>query len=489
MSEKTKYYKARYLVVWDEGQHKILEDGYLGVKDGLVDYYGKALPDGAEFEDLGASVITPGFINMHCHPSEVYNIKSAVEDVINPHFYSSTLMDFGYPDLGEKAAEIECKLSLAEILKSGCTTTTIMGSANSRLEAEVAGNMGLRAYLTAGIRAGDPKEQVNIWDSPDGHSVVFNFDEEQGFQRIREAEQFVKDYEGSFEGRIRTLLGPTQTMTCTPAMLRATRDLADKLGVGITVHVGEDIIEFEACQRQYGKSPVQMMADTGLIGEDVIIAHCVYIYGHKNIIFPEPDKNRRDLKLLGDSKTNVAHCPLPFARVGETFQSISKYLDAGINVGIGTDSFPSDFIQEMRLVALLGKIVEGNTYATDAAQVFNAATINGAKAYNRTDIGRLAVGAKADFVVFNMNSLEMIPTRDVIKNIVYSCTRHGVDRVYIEGKCMVKDGEIPGLNEKELCAEFQEFFDWGWKKFGDTATVRNRTLNQQFPMTFPFYEK
>lgn len=488
MSKQVKYFKAKYIVVWDEDQHKILKNGYLGVKDGMIDSYSQNLAEGIPYEDLGEAAITPGFINLHCHPSEVYNIKSAVEDVYNPNFYSSTMMDFAYPSFEEKAAEIQCKLSCSEILKSGCTTTLIAGSANSRLEAEVAGKMGMRAYLTAGIRAGDPKEKVNIWYSPDGHSVQYNFDEEAGFQRIKEAEQFVLDYEGSFDGRIHTLLGPTQTMTCTPDMFKATRKLADKLGVGITVHVAEDVIENEACMRTYGKSPVQLMADTGCIGEDVIMAHCVYTHGHKNVLFPEPDENRRDLKLLGDSKTNVAHCPLPFARVGETFQSISRYLKAGVNVGMGTDSFPSDFIQEMRLVALLGKVVEGNTYATTAGQVFNAATINGAKALGRKDIGRLAPGAKADFVVFKLNCLEMIPVRDIIKNIVYSTTRYSVERVYIEGNCMVKDGKIDGIDEQALCEEFQELFEAGWEKYGNTM-VGDRTMQEQFPMTYSIYEK
>lgn len=486
MSNQVKYYKAKLLVVWDEGQHKILENGYLGVKDGKIESYGERVPEGAEVEDLGNAAITPGFVNMHFHPSEVLNIKSAVEDIINPYFYSSTMMDLAYPDMGDEVAALECKLALAESLKSGCTTNVIAGSANSRIEAEVAGEMGIRAYLTAGIRAGDPKEKVNIWNTPDGHSVTFNFNEEEGFKRIKEAEEFVNDYEGSFGGKIHTLLGPTQTMTCTPAMLRATRDLADKKGVGITVHVGEDIIEFEACIREHGKSPVQLMADTGLVGPDVIIAHCVYTHGHKHVLFPEPDEARRDLKLLGDSKTNVAHCPLPFARVGEILQSIYKYQQAGINLGIGTDSFPCDLIQEMRLAALLGKIAEENTYATRAGDIFNMATINGAKALGRDDIGKLAVGAKADFTVFNLGTLEMLPVRDLIKNIVYSTTRHSVDRVYIEGECMVKDGKVVGMDEQAMIDEFQEKFEEGWKKVGEEVVI-DKKMPDQFPMTFPKY--
>lgn len=484
MSKQIKYFKAKYIVVWDEGQHKILENGYLAIRDGVIDSYGVDLADGIPYEDLGANAITPGFINLHCHPSEVYSIKSYLEDCGNPNFYGSTLIDFPFPKLGARGAELQTKLNLAEILKSGCTTSLIYGGPYSRLEADIAGKMGMRAYIGAGIRAGDAKEEKNIWDSPDGHSINYNFDEESGFQRIEEAEQFALDYNGTYDKRIHVLLGPTQTMTCTPDMLKATRKLADKLGVGITIHGAEDLIEFESCVRIHGKTPIEFMSDTGMLGEDVVVAHCVYIKGHENVFMA----GKQDLKLLADSKTTVAHSPLPFARVGDTLQSISRYLRAGVNVGIGTDTFPSDFIQEMRLAALMGKIVEGSTYATTAGQIFNAATVNGAKAFGRKDIGRLAHGAKADFVVFRLNSIEMVPTRDVIKNIIYSATRYSVDRVYVEGKCLVREGKIADFDEEALSSELQEIAENAWKKIYQ-SDIKGRSMDEIYPMTYQRYKR
>lgn len=487
MSNAVKYYKAKYIVVYDEGEHKVLENGYLGVKDGKVFDFTKKIPEGTPFEDLGAAAITPGFVNLHTECAEVYVVKSTVEDIINPRFYSSTLMDYPYPEFGERAAEIQCLLSCSEFIKSGCTTNVIAGSAHSELEAEAAIKTGIRAYVTAGIRAGDAKEAVNVWDSPDGHSVRYNFNEEEGFKRIREAEAFVDKYEGAGNGRIKTLLGPTQTMTCTPNMFRATRELADKKGVGITVRVGEDVIEFESCMRLHGKSPVQLMADTGILGEDVIVGHGVYTHGHPNIKFVEPDKERRDLALLAKTKTNVAHCPSSVARIGDAFHSIQRYTEAGINVGLGSDSFPPDYIQAMRLAALLGKIVEGTTYGVNAGQMFNLATVNGAKALGRTDIGRLEKGANADFVVFKTNTLEMVPTRDIIKNIVYSTTRYSIQKVFIGGECLMEDGKIKGIDEQALVDEYQAIFEESWKKMGKQM-VREKTMSEYFPMTFKSYE-
>ena len=190
-----------------------------------------------------------------------------------------------------------------------------------------------------------------VWYSPDGHSLVYNFDEESGMKRLEEAVAFVKDYNNSYGGRVNTMLVPTQTMTCTPAMLKAIRKKADELGVGITIHGSESLIEFESCIRMYGKTPVQLMAENGMVGEDVIVAHCYLVQGHSAIFMAGND----DLRILGESKSTVAHCPMVLARAGNSMQSFARYTRNGVNVGLGTDSFPSDYVQEMRQAAFMGK--------------------------------------------------------------------------------------------------------------------------------------
>ncbi|HQB64003.1 MAG TPA: amidohydrolase family protein [Sedimentibacter sp.] len=480
---QVKFYKANYIIVWDENQHKTLEKGYLAVKGDRIEGFYSEIPEGAEYEDLGNAAIIPGFINTHCHPCESYCLKSYREDIGNPCFYESTLYDYALVmAFDEKWSVIQSKLNLMEILKSGVTTAVIFGGGYSRQEAEIAGNYGMRAYVGGPVRAGDPKEEKSIWSSPDGHSINYNFDEESGMKRIDEAEQFIKEYQGLYDGRVNALWGPTQTMTCTPKMLREIRKRADKMGIGITIHGAESPIEFESCIRTYGKTPVQYMADTGMLGEDVIVAHCLYIQGHSGINMA----GKQDLKLIGDSRTTVAHCPWVLARSGNSLQSFQKYTEAGVNLTIGTDTFPSDFIQEMRHAAWMGKAAGRSTFAMSARDVFNAATINGAKALGRNDLGKLEKGSKADFVVFSLDNIEMSPVRDVIKNIVYSATRHSVDRVYVDGICVVKDGEIPGVNEKDLVRELQETTELAWSK---TAKYdrSNRSVDALSPLAAPKY--
>lgn len=479
-----KYYKAKYIIVWDEGQHKTLENGYLGVEgDTIAGFYAK-IPEGTPYEDLGNAAITPGFVNLHTHPCEVYSLKSYREDVGNPYFYEGTLYDYALVmSLGERGAYLQAKLNLAEMLKSGCTTCLIYGGGYSRTEAKLAGEMGMRAYVGAPVRAGDRYEEKSIWYSPDGHSVVCEFDEKEGFDRIDEAEQLICDIDGTYDGRIHGIWAPTQTMYCTPGMLKEVRKRADRMDKRITIHGAEGPLEFETCIRMYGKTPVQLMADTGMLGEDVVVAHCLYITGHSAINMAGDS----DLKLLGDSKTTVAHCPIAISRGGNTLQSFAKYQEYGVNMTIGTDTFPSDFIQEMRMAAVMGKIVDRTTFAVNARDIFNAATINGAKALGRSDLGRLEKGAKADFVVFKLDCIEMSPVRDVVKNIIYSATRHSVEQVYVGGSRVVKDGEIQGVDERKLTLELQEVSEGSWSRTAQHDRF-NRSVDELSPLACPKYE-
>ena len=481
--KEIKYYKAKYIIVWDKGQHKTLENGYLGVEGDTVSGFYTQIPEGADVEDLGNVAITPGFINTHTHPCEVYSLKSYREDIGNPYFYEGTLYDYALVmSLGERGAFLQAKLNLAEILKSGCTTALIYGGGYSRTEAEIAGKMGMRAYVGAPVRAGDRYEEDSIWYSPDGHSVACEFNEKEGFDRIDEAEQLIRDIDGTYDGRIHAVWAPTQTMYCTPDMLKEVRKRADRMGKRITIHGAEGALEFETCIRMYGKTPVQLMADTGMLGEDVSVAHCLYITGHSEINMAGDS----DLKLLGESGTTVAHCPIAIARGGNTLQSFGKYQEYGVNMTIGTDTFPSDFIQEMRLAAIMGKIVDRTTFAVTARDIFNAATVNGAKAFGRNDLGKLEKGAKADFVVFKLDNIEMAPVRDVVKNIIYSATRHSIDQVYVAGKRVVKDGQVDGVNEAELAAELQEVSEGSWSRTAQHDRF-NRSVDELSPLACPRY--
>jgi len=476
-----KNYRAKYIIVWEDGSHRILKDGFMSVENGLIEGFSQKLNSGEKFEDLGEVAIIPGFVNLHTHPSEIYSIKSFIEDTGSVNFYESSLVDSPPPILGEHGAKLQAMLNLIELIKSGCTTNVIYGGPRSEVEAELSGEFGIRSYVGAAIRAGDKYENDSILGTRDSHSLFYNFNDERGKERLKEAENFIKTYDNTFDGRVKAMVAPTQSMTCTPEIMKLSRKLADKYGVRITIHAAEDLTEVEGCARCYGKTPVELLSENGMLGDDVIVAHCVYVTGHSQMFI----KGEKDLELLSKTGTTVAHSPTPFARVGQAFESFAKYRDFRINIGMGTDTFPSDMFQEMRLAAFMAKMQEKTTFRTTAKDLFDAATVNGAKALGRNDIGKLCTGAKADFSVIDLLNIEMTPTRDIIKNLVYSATRQSVKEVYVEGKAVFKDGKVKNIDEREIASELQETCENAWRKFEKDY---GKSMNYFYPMSYPIYK-
>jgi cytosine/adenosine deaminase-related metal-dependent hydrolase len=128
---------------------------------------------------------------------------------------------------------------------------------------------------------------------------------------------------------------------------------------------------------------------------------------------------------------------------------------AGVNIGIGTDTYPMDIVREMGLAANISKIIEGEPRIATSSDLFNSVTLCGANALGRKDLGRIAAGCKADIVFIKLNSINMSPVRDPIRNLVMNGTNNDVNTVMINGKIIVEKGKIPGINEEKLAETLQ----------------------------------
>ena len=194
------------------------------------------------------------------------------------------------------------------------------------------------------------------------------------------------------------MLYPGQLDTCTPELLKATKRTARELGIGIQLHTAMNIVEFQATMRQRGVTPIQYLHELGFLGEEVILGHCVFHNRHSWCHYPYTD----DLAMLADSGASVAHAPYKYAKMGIAMESFDRYRQQGINLVLGTDTFPQDMVHEMRLAGLACRLVEGSFRAGKPYDVYNAATLGGARALGRDDLGRLAPGAKADMIVVDL---------------------------------------------------------------------------------------
>jgi 5-methylthioadenosine/S-adenosylhomocysteine deaminase len=167
-------------------------------------------------------------------------------------------------------------------------------------------------------------------------------------------------------------------------------------------------------------------------------------------------------------------------------ESFAKYLARGVNMTLGTDTCPQSMLEAMKLAAVLSKTMERQTETTTAADVFNAATLGGARALGRGDLGRIAPGAKADLLLWRGDSLFMTPLRDPIRNLVYSATAEDLDTVIIDGEVRMCGREIPGVDLAALTRDLQAAGERMWANVnrGDWA---GRSIDELAPQTFPAF--
>jgi cytosine/adenosine deaminase-related metal-dependent hydrolase len=221
-------------------------------------------------------------------------------------------------------------------------------------------------------------------------------------------------------------------------LLRAARQTAQERGLPLQVHASQSVVEFQEIVRRHGLTPIQWLDRLGILGPKTIIGHAIFLDHHPWLHW----SSRKDLGLLTATRTTVAHCPTVFSRRGMMLEHLGAYLAAGINVGIGTDTYPHNMLEELRNAITFARLAAGHVDAVLTSQVFGAATIGGARALGREDIGRLAVGAKADLVLVDLRHPMMRPARDPLRSLVYCAAERAVRDVFVDGIQVVREGTV-----------------------------------------------
>jgi cytosine/adenosine deaminase-related metal-dependent hydrolase len=238
------------------------------------------------------------------------------------------------------------------------------------------------------------------------------------------------------------MVAPSQIDTCTEDLLRDSIAAARERRLPFTVHCAQAVGEFHEMVRRHGVTPVQWAHALGLTGPGTILGHAIFVDEHAWLHW----WSRRDIGLLADTGTTVAHCPTPFARYGQMLRDFGKYRRAGVTLGIGTDTVPQNMLEEMRWATVLGRIAAEDIRATEMADVFHAATAGGARGLLRDDIGRLAPGARADLVLVDLASPWMMPARDPLRSLIFHAADRAVREVWVDGRRVVKDGRVLTLD-------------------------------------------
>ena len=473
-------------VVGHNGQsHVLIRDGVVIWEDDRITYVGQDRSQAADRTLQAADrLIIPGLINLHWHGGVRANWR-LTSDHGDVQFFGA-----GFPNtdagprgafyaMPEAEAEVAAALNVLELLSGGCTTLVEVGGPLGYVTqlARQVERFGVRAYLGPGYRsAGYYRDARGV--------VQYDWDEAAGHAGLETACGFIQQHDGQASGRIRGMLFPLQADTCTPELLRATAQAARDLNAPVQIHTGQNLMEFHQTLRQYGRTPVELLADAELLGPSTILGHCIMVSGHPQAHYPDGN----DLDLIAMAQANVAHCPVSLARRGMHLHHLSGYLARGINLGLGTDIHPFDLIREMRDAGLVGKVAAESPNAATARDVFNAATLGGAAALGRDDLGRLCAGAKADMAIVNQQALHYGVIRDPIRSLVDCGVASDVETVVVDGQVVMEQRRVPDAPPlAALLQQAQGFAEDYWAAYAK-LDWSGRSAEEAFANAFPWVE-
>jgi cytosine/adenosine deaminase-related metal-dependent hydrolase len=327
-----------------------------------------------------------------------------------------------------EAVYVSALVGLAELMLSGCTTTSdhlyiFPNGATLDDEIRAAQEIGVRFHATRGsMSLGESKGGL----PPD--SVVEAEDD-----ILRDSRRLIEEYHDPARyAMLRVALAPCSPFSVTRDLMRESADLARSYGVRLHTHLAENDKDIDFSNEMFGMRPGEYAEDVGWVGDDVWHAHCVKL---------GPD----EVRLFGQTRTGVAHCPGSNMRLGSGIAPIRAMRDAGVPVGLGVDGSASNdsghMLGEARLAMLLQR-VGGDPAGLTAREALEVATLGGAAALGRDDIGALAPGMAADFIAIKPDPVAWAGGwHDPVGSLIF-CTPQHVHYSIINGQVAVKEGRL-----------------------------------------------
>ena len=487
--------RGGWIVGFAAGTHTLVRDGVVVFEKDRIVHVGPRFDGGVDREiDARGKLVSPGFIDTHVHSGHRASHR-LITDTGRPDYFGQPFFEISVPREGTRVggdpryarpdqpgadagSRLLATFTVAELLRNGVATFMEFGSQRRVQEAllpEVE-RLGIRGYLGAGYDSGR-------WVGAAGGRLTRVVDEAAGHREFEAAIEFVRRVDGGAGGRVRGLLAPREVETCSLDLLRATRKAADDLRVPIATHAAYNVHEFFQIVTEHRLTPIELLDSLGFLGRDVTIGHGNLIAENRLLSY----SGGRDLEIMGSRGVTVSHCPVNIARRGRSLDSWPRYRAAGVNLALGTDTYPRDLIMQMRIASYSGKVVTHDLFAASAAEVFTAATLGGARALGRDDLGRLAPGAKADLVIIDLSggdTLRFGPVRDPIKSLVECGIGDDVETVIVDGVVRMRERAIPGVDLAALRREAQAAGEDVWARWPEWDAL-GRTAEQMSPWSFP----
>ena len=431
---------AAWVIAWDAGEkrHVYRRDIDVAFADDRIVHLGANYAGAADRTIDGRDrVVMPGLINIHSHPHHEPLYRGVREEHGLPSMHMTGLFErsqaMGAPDLEARA---DCaEFAYCELLKSGVTSLVDI-SAPWDGWIDLFARSGMRGFLAPGYASAQ-------WYLEDDRELQYRWDEQRGRVGMDRALKVIDDALKHPSGRLSGIVSPMQIDTCTADLLCDSHAAAQERKLPFTVHVAQAVTETREMIRRHGKTPVQWAHEIGILGHGSILGHSIFIDTHSWVRWDTD----RDVALLAETGTAVAHCPTPFARYGHVLENFGAYRRAGVTMGFGTDCAPHNLVEEMRKASILALVAARDIRASGAADVFHAATAGGATALMRDDLGRLAPGMKADLVLLDLTQPQMQPARDPLRSFIYHAADRAVCDVFVDGQQVVAGGRVTTLEQ------------------------------------------
>lgn len=387
-------------------------DEILSVGEAPPDFEADRVIDGA------GRLLSPGFVNAHTH---IY--MTALRNRADDLNFMTWLFDKVVPmenRLTDDDAYWSVQLGVMEALLSGTTCILDM----HMFPVTTAGALhdaGIRAVVSRGLQgsAGDP---------------------EGGEKRIVQAEEEIKTY--SWSPTLSFMLAPHAPYTCDDVYLGRVAEKAVELGVGIHTHLSESRDEQEKIMARYGCTPAELYDRCGILTDSTVCAHCVYL-------------SDRDMDLLAERGSSVAHNPASNMKLGNGFAPVERMLEKGVNVALGTDGCCSNnnqsMLREMSLAALIHKGTAREATAVPAKTVFDMATVNGARALGFAGkLGEIKAGMKADLSLFDLDWPGFYPLGEPKAALCYASAGLRAETVLVNGRVLLDRGEFTTIDRDKV---------------------------------------
>ncbi|AQS63507.1 8-oxoguanine deaminase [Rhizobium rhizogenes] len=469
---------ASWVVGHRDGSHRLLKNGEVVFENGEILFVGHGFPgEVARRVDFGNALISPGLIDLDA----LSDLDTTILGIDHyPGWAKGRVWPRSYVEAGpyemysEEELAFQKRFAFGQLLLNGITTAAPIASlfyrewgetvAEFEAAADAAGALGLRVYLSPAYRSGGM-----VLEEP-GRMVPV-FDEERGFQGLKDAVSFIERQSGRHGDLVRGMLAPDRVETSTLALLQRTDAAARDLGCKFRLHMAQGTMEVDTVRSLHGSTAPVWLAKAGLLSDRLVAPHAT-------------NATDEDLALYAENGVSIVHCPLVSARGGSKLSSFSSCRQRGINIAMGTDTAPADMLMNLLVGLITCRISDGVPDRVRSADLFDAATIGGARALGRADLGHLSKGARADIAVFDLNDTVMAPSVDPITTIVTGGSGKITRAVFVDGRLSMRSRQVANIDMEQARVQAQAQFDGLIAKYPERSWA-NPPVSEIFPPSYP----